>query len=149
MVPSRSTLAGALTIGALFSSSPLDAFSSSSAAVGAPLIKTMFVNFCVPAMTHLAVHTRSWVTLALKIPHALTRNQRKKVCTSTTQDWNLAASYGELLLCMTICLAYSSGIPVLLWVATFGFTLKFWCVSPLVPVPVPVLLPLFLARLCC
>ena len=100
-------------------------------AVGAPLIKTMFVNFCVPAMTHLAVHTRSWVTLALKIPHALTRNQRKKVCTSTTQDWNLAASYGELLVSMTVCLAYSSGIPVLLWIGTCGFTIKFyvdkWC----------------------
>ena len=77
--------------------------------------------------------------LARKKGKTHSQNQLNKAYSDAVDEWNLAASYGELLLCMTICLAYSSGIPVLLWVATFGFTLKFWCVS-LVPLLVLLLL---------
>ena len=95
--------------------------------------------------------------LARKKGKTHSQNQLNRAYSDAVDEWNLAASYGELLLCMTICLAYSSGIPVLLWVATFGFTLKFWFVPPSVPVPVPVrmllpaplALPLLAARLCC
>ena len=59
------------------------------------------------------------------------QNQLNKAYSDAVDEWNIAASYGELLLCMTICLAYSSGIPVLLWIGTCGFTIKFyvdkWC----------------------
>eukprot|EP01043_Picozoa_sp_COSAG02_P023791 COSAG02_NODE_1280_length_13477_cov_9.042906_10_plen_924_part_00 len=96
------------------------------AAVGSPLIKTMAVNFCMPPCLHFAKTSVFNLVGRIKAGRAITQNQMNMAYKSSTKEWNLAASYGELLLSLAVTLAYSSGVPLLLWVATFGFTLKFW-----------------------
>ena len=78
-------------------------------AVGAPLIKTMTLNFCVPPCAHLMKTSVFNILGRVKAGKAITQNQMNQAYKSTTKDWNLAASYGELLLPMFIILAYSSG----------------------------------------
>jgi hypothetical protein len=96
------------------------------AAVGGPLIKTMALNFCVPPGAHYVKTAVFNLIGRIKAGRAITQNQMNRAYKSSTQEWNLAASYGELLLSLVVTLAYSSGIPLLLWVGTFGFTLKYW-----------------------
>ena len=96
------------------------------AAVGGPLIKTMAINFCVPPCAHYVMTASFNLIGRIKAGSAITQNQMNRAHKSSTKQWNLAASYGELLLSVVVTLAYSSGIPLLLWVSTFGFTLKFW-----------------------
>jgi hypothetical protein len=97
------------------------------ATVGAPLVKTMFINFLAPAITHAGkANTMPMIKLKMKEKKAATQNGLNKVYDSCTDSWNMAASYGELLMPMAVCLLYSSGIPLLLWIATFGFCFKYW-----------------------
>eukprot|EP01043_Picozoa_sp_COSAG02_P002048 COSAG02_NODE_45_length_45811_cov_83.565891_36_plen_911_part_00 len=96
------------------------------AAVGSPLIKTMTVNFCMPGCVHFTKTSVFNLIGRIKAGRAITQNQMNMAYKSSAKEWNLAASYGEMLLSLVVTLAYSSGVPLLLWVATFGFTLKFW-----------------------
>jgi hypothetical protein len=97
------------------------------ATVGAPLIKTMIVNFLAPAVTHFGkARVVSSLKLWLKGKKAVTQNGLNQAHADSTDDWNMAGAYAELLLPVAVCLVYSSGIPLLLWVATIGLTFKYW-----------------------
>ena len=86
----------------------------------------MAMNFMVPPCVHAAKTSLDNFKGRRAAAKAVTQNQMNQALKGATKDWNLAASYGELLLSMFVCLAYSSGIPILLWIGCFGFTLKFW-----------------------
>jgi hypothetical protein len=43
-------------------------------------------------------------------------------------EFNIAAAYGELLLAACVTLIYGSAIPLLYWIAAFGFALRY-CVD--------------------
>ena len=97
------------------------------ATVGAPLIKTMLINFLAPAVTHFGkTQVVSRLKRWLKEKKAVTQNGLNQAYADSTDDWNLAGAYAELLLPVAVCLVYSSGIPLLLWVATVGLTFKYY-----------------------
>ena len=90
----------------------------------------MVINFMAPAFAHFV---KSKTVPVVKINHptkgqskVFTQNGLNRLQDNCVDDWNMAASYGELLMPMAVCLVYSSGIPVLLYIAAFGFAFKYW-----------------------
>lgn len=97
------------------------------ATVGAPLIKTMVINFLASVVKHAGkAIAAARVKRCTKAKKVMTQNGLNQVYADSTDSWNMAGAYAELLLPMAVCMLYSSGIPVLLWIATAGFTYKYW-----------------------
>ena len=93
------------------------------AKVGAPMIKTMCVQFAVPWAAHV-VFSYIFRLKACLGKSSLTQNFMNQ--SRESNNWDIAAGYGEVLMAMSVTLIYGSGVPLLYWVAAFGFLVRYW-----------------------
>jgi hypothetical protein len=94
------------------------------AKVGAPMTKTMAVQFTVPWIAHFAFSQifkfQAWLGNRMAVTQNRLNQSREPL------SWDIAAGYGEVLMAMTVTLLYGPGVPLLYWGAAFGFTVRYW-----------------------
>ena len=91
---------------------------------GASLVQTMATNFCVAPFSHVATLVIRKIMQRIQRRSAVTQNQLNRIY--VRPELNIASSYGEVLMGIATTLVYSSCMPIMLWVAFFGFLLKYW-----------------------
>jgi len=107
------------------------------ATVGAPLVKTMIIQFMTPPGVHLFMH---FVVNNLRRKIGRHGGARLQKCSkgalgTVTQNqlnasqapsgFEIAAGYGEVLLAMSVTMLFGSGIPLLYHVAAVGFFVRY------------------------
>ena len=93
--------------------------------VASPVVFTMALQFVTPALLHLVIHlAQHWLIRPIKAWRSRTQFQLNR--SQEPLDYDLAASYGEVLLAMAVPLLFGSGVPLLYWVAAIGFAWRFW-----------------------
>jgi hypothetical protein len=91
--------------------------------IAAPMVLTMFVQFLTPLAFHFIFHFGVGNVLrCVSRRNASTQNQLNAVEAPKARDF--AAGYGEILLAMSVTLIYGPGVPMLYFVAAFGFALR-------------------------
>jgi hypothetical protein len=92
--------------------------------IAAPMCLTMLIQFVTPPAFHFIFHYGVGTVLrCVGRRSAKTQNQLNAAEAPKPRDY--AAGYGEILLAMSVTLIYGPGVPVLYFVAVFGFTLRF------------------------
>jgi hypothetical protein len=94
------------------------------AKVGAPMTKTMTVQFTVPWVLHVVFYYVFKFKAWLGDKQAVTQNKLNQ--SREPNSWDIAAGYGEVLMAMTVTLLYGPGVPLLYWGAALGFTIRYW-----------------------
>ena len=92
------------------------------ASIGSPLVATMFIQFMTPAVVKAITYGVSILKLQISAGKAQTQHALNELMAPA--EFNIAASFGEVLLAATVSLLYGGGIPILYWVAAAGFTLR-------------------------
>lgn len=96
------------------------------AAVAAPMLVTMMIQFSMPVFMHICMACIYWVIRLVKSGSTVTQNQLNALYIPKPRDF--AAGYGEILLAMSVTLIYGPAIPALYFVAAAGFGLRY-CVE--------------------
>jgi hypothetical protein len=94
------------------------------AKVGAPMTKTMTVQFFVPWAAHVAFYLIFKLKAWWGDRKAVTQNKLNQ--SRVPNNWDLAAGYGEVLMAMSVTLLYGPGVPLLYWGAALGFAIRYW-----------------------
>jgi hypothetical protein len=94
------------------------------AKVAAPMAMTMVFQFVLPWLIHAGVGVFGKVCRCCARCQSKTQNGLNR--SQAPNDFDLAGSYGEILLAMSVILVFGSGVPVLYWIGAFGFSLRFW-----------------------
>ena len=94
------------------------------ASVGQPLVGTMVIQFLTPPAFKLFAWVASTLRQCAQEDGVRTQNRLNGLM--RRPDFDMAASYGELLLAATVTLLYGGGLPFLYWVAAAGFRLRYW-----------------------
>jgi hypothetical protein len=94
------------------------------AEVAAPMVKTMLIQFVIPWAIHAGTFALSVATRSIGRCRARTQNAMNRCY--EPDEFNIAGSYGEVLLAMSVILIFGSGVPLLYWVGFGGFTGRYW-----------------------
>jgi len=98
--------------------------------IAAPMLVTMVIQFITPPAFHFIMHFGvGFLVRVLKINSSHTQNQLNAAIAPKDRDF--AAGYGEILLAMSVTLLFGPAVPVLYFIASAGFALRFcverWC----------------------
>jgi hypothetical protein len=96
------------------------------AEVAAPVVITMIIQFVIP----WGIHALTWF-MERRVRTCRAHSQNALNARFTPGEFDIAGSYGEVLLAMWVTFIFGSGVPILYWVATVGFAIRF-CVDKLV-----------------
>ena len=92
------------------------------ATVGAPLVGTMFIQFLTPLVVKIVSYAVSTFKVRMSADKTVTQHALNRLM--APDEFNIAASFGEVLLAATVSLLFGGGIPILYWVAAAGFALR-------------------------
>jgi hypothetical protein len=97
--------------------------------VAAPMVSTMCIQFIIP----WGIHAVTWLLVAVErwVGSCCAHSQNAMNRAFTPGDFDIAGSYGEVLLAMWVTFMFGSGVPMLYWVASLGFSIRF-CVDKVV-----------------
>jgi hypothetical protein len=92
--------------------------------VAAPMIKTMAIQFVTPWGIHAGT---AMLGIVMRIKgRRCTKTQNARNRSQAPAEFDIAGSYGEVLLAMSVILIFGSGTPLLYWVGFAGFTGRYW-----------------------
>ena len=89
-----------------------------------PLVTTMTIQYIAPPASHFGKYFAFGVLRKILSKTAWTQNQLNIM--HEDKELKVASSYGEVLVGMSVPLLYNSSLPILNWIAGFGFLLKYW-----------------------
>jgi hypothetical protein len=98
------------------------------ATIGAPLVGTMFIQFLTPAIVKIVTYAVTTFKALMNSGKPVTQHALNELMAPV--EFNIAASFGEVLTAATVCLLFGGGIPILYWIAAAGFTLRCVLWSP-------------------
>ena len=95
------------------------------ALVAMPMLSALVIQFILVPIEHVFVHLVGLPPHFLLRLSATTQNKLNLAEAPILRD--LSVGYGEVLLAMAVALIYGPAIPMLYFVASAGFAMRYWC----------------------